>query len=129
MSSDMEKEKNITNRREFVRVKPSEEQPVVVQISEKLIRVRDISAGGIAFDNDGFMESNLYPTKLKLPDQITMESTIIIISIDEQQVCHAKFVKIDPSQSETIHKYVLKRQIEIAREKKVVKSRNWHTRL
>ena len=117
-------------RRKFFRVRPSDRNPVFIQLAEKTIQVINISAGGISFKNHELKEGQVQSVNINLPDRISIESLKIrILSIDESDICHAKFIDIKPSERENIHQYTLKRQVEIARNNKEVKYRNWHTRI
>jgi c-di-GMP-binding flagellar brake protein YcgR len=121
---------NSEEKRNYFRVQPSDKSPVLIQLAEKPIKVIDISAGGIAFKNHNLKESQVLSIKINLPDRITIESAQIkIVSIDENDICHAKFIGIEPHEKKNINQYILKRQIEIAKKKKGEKQRNWHTRI
>ena len=70
------------------------------------------------------------PTKINFPDGTTIESVKIkVLSIDENDICHTEFIEMESSQREMIHKYTLKRQVDIARKNKESKHRNWHTQV
>ncbi len=114
-------------RRKFFRVHPSSGEPVFIQLAEETIQVTDISAGGIAFKNHKLKEGQDQSIKITFPDRIIIESVRIkIVSIDDSDICHAKFIDMKPSEREKIHRYTLKRQVEIARKNKEAKYRNWH---
>jgi c-di-GMP-binding flagellar brake protein YcgR len=118
------------DRRKSFRVQPSNKEEVSIEMAEKTIQVFDISAGGIAFTNQNLKEGQDQSIKINLPDGITIESVKIkIISIDETDICHARFLDIEPSETENIHQYTLKKQVEIARKNKELKYRNWHMRV
>jgi c-di-GMP-binding flagellar brake protein YcgR len=116
-------------QRKYFRVRPSDKDPVIIQLAEKTIQVCDISAGGIGSKNHKLKEGQVQAIKINLPDRTTIESSKIkILSVDENNICHAKFIDMESSEQENIHRYTLKRQVEIAKKNKGVKYCNWHTR-
>ena len=117
-------------RRKSFRVRPSNGESVYIELSGKSSQVFNISAGGIAFKNHKFKVGRDQSIKINLPDGITIESARIkILSVDENDICHAKFIEIEPFECEHIHQYTLKRQVEIARKNKELRYRNWHMRI
>ena len=114
-------------RRKSFRVQPLNKEAVFIELAGKTIQVFDISAGGIAFRNHKLKEGQVQSININLPDRITIESAKIkIVSIDENDICHAKFIEMVSSEEEKVHRYTLERQVEIARKNKEVKYRNWH---
>jgi c-di-GMP-binding flagellar brake protein YcgR len=121
---------NSKDQRKFFRVRPSNREPVFIELTGKNIQVSDISAGGIAFKNHKLKEGQDQSIKINLPDRITIESVKIrILSIDGNNICHTRFIEMESSERDKIHRYTLKRQVEIAKKNKEVKYRNWHTRV
>lgn len=117
-------------RRKSFRVQPLNKEAVFIELAGKTIQVFDISAGGIAFRNHKLKEGQVQSININLPDRITIESVgIKVVFIDENDICHAEFIEIEPSERENIHQYTLKRQVEIARKNKELKCRNWHMRV
>ena len=121
---------NSKDQRKFFRVRPSNREPVFIELTGKNIQVCDISAGGIAFKNHKLKAGQDQSIKINLPDRITIESAKIkILSIDGNNICHTRFIEMKSSERDKIHRYALKRQVEIAKKNKEVKYRNWHTRV
>ncbi len=63
------------DQRKFFRVRPSNREPVFIELTGKNIQVCDISAGGIAFKNHKLKAGQDQSIKINLPDRITIEST------------------------------------------------------
>ena len=121
------------NKRKVFRVCPAEDEPImitfaihsaeadpiVLQLRERQILVKDISAGGLSFKNRGFREKKSYPITFDLPNQNTTISTVLeILCISEDGFCHCRFDGLEEEASDKIHEYVLKRQKKIIGKKK-----------
>ena len=107
------------DRRTFFRVCPSEEEPMVFQFGEKKVRVINISAGGLSFNNNDFSVKETHPVDFDLPGQDSKISTVLeIVGIDQKNICHCRFKGIEEDAVEEIHQYVLIRQKVIMRTKR-----------
>ena len=112
------------DRRASFRVCPSEDEPIVFKSGAKGVKVLDISAGGLSFENSDFVEGDSLVVEFALPGQnMTIAAMLEILSICGQNICHCRFEKIEETAVEEIHQYVLARQKEILNEEKKSKQR------
>ncbi|MBU1341364.1 MAG: PilZ domain-containing protein [Proteobacteria bacterium] len=86
-----------------------------IDFKEKKVWVLNISAGGIAFSNQGFKQFDFDFIKftLDIPNFIGDSSFFAglrILKIDKNDVCHCIFEQCSLEQHELIHKYVLEMQ-------------------
>lgn len=95
------------------RVSPSPENPLVAKIEGKNVLALDISAGGMAFENNHFLEGAVYSAEFTLPGiQETFSVKLEILEIRENKQCRAKFQGLSKRQEDMIHYYALNRQKE-----------------
>lgn len=86
-----------------------------IKFKGKLLDPTNISAGGIAFANQGFnlLDFDYVSFTLHIPNQekeISFFSGLRILQIDEENICHSIFEQCTLDQHELIHKYVLEMQ-------------------
>lgn|GEM_PF-1425056 len=112
-------------RRKWYRIRPSETEPVLLSFEDKALCIRDIGAAGFSFENDNFSIGPQKPSHLNLPESApAIPVHIVIISIDNENICHCEFKTIEEGAVERIHQYVLRRQKEILQEQKIQAKRN-----
>ena len=75
----------------------------------------NISAGGLAFTNQGFSKGDADQIQLNLSfphpsDTATLQAKTRIFHISPDGICHCAFENLTPNQKELIHKYVLEMQ-------------------
>ncbi len=103
------------DQRATYRYQFKENEKLEIQFQGKTVRVIDISAGGMAFKNNGFkpLDFEFIKFRLDIPD-FTGDSTFFaglrIINISETGTCHCLFEQCSLDQHELIHKYVLEMQ-------------------
>jgi hypothetical protein len=81
----------------------------------KEVILLDISARGLAFENQGFQPRDRDAVSVVLEVPHYRGSTLVsaglrILSIDDESVCHCVFEDCPPEQNELLHKYVLEMQ-------------------
>jgi len=103
------------DKREFFRYEFTKNRSLEIQFKEKSITVLNISAGGMAFENNGFVQFDFDFIKfdLDIPDfhgDPTFFAGLRILKIDTNNICHCIFEQCSLEQHELIHKYVLEMQ-------------------
>ncbi len=88
---------------------------ITIIFKEKERDILDISAGGMAFNNDGFQQFDFdyINFTLIIPGFIGDSSIFAglrILKIDDKNICHCIFEQCSLEQHELIHKYVLEMQ-------------------
>jgi len=81
----------------------------------KEVILLDISARGLAFENQGFQPRDRDAVSFVLEVPHYRGNTLVsaglrILSIDDESVCHCVFEDCPPEQNELLHKYVLEMQ-------------------
>jgi c-di-GMP-binding flagellar brake protein YcgR len=94
------------------RVQPLPKQPIAFLFSGKRVNAMDISAGGISFKNNGFLDGKTENIKFKLPgDPRVLEVKLQIVRIiKEKNICCCQFVDMQPDEDDQVARYVLERQ-------------------
>jgi hypothetical protein len=103
------------NQRETFRYVFKKDSCLSMVFKEKPIKVLDISAGGMAFINNGFeqYESDQINLFLEIPNfngNSRFTALVRILNITEKEVCHCIFENLTIDEYEIIHKYVLEMQ-------------------
>ncbi len=107
--------------RNAFRVKPHEDEPVVLQFKEQSVPILDISSGGVAFMGKDFQLNQIYPIRFSLPgvaDEI--QGQLKILRMDDKGTCNARFMSLGKQAQEEIHLYVLERQKYEIRKKQII---------
>lgn len=104
-----------TDKREAYRYKFKKNHGFLISFKETQIRVLDISAGGMSFENNGFaqFDSDFIKFELDIPGfhgDSTFFAGLRILKIDDNNICHCIFEQCSLEQHELIHKYVLEMQ-------------------
>lgn len=95
------------------RVTPSRAQPILLDFGKKSVLAEDISSGGLSFKNIGLQPGSLVSVRFILPvEEVAIKSDLKILRIGKNGICHGKFMNLQESMQDQIHKYVLFRQKE-----------------
>ena len=86
-----------------------------IEFKGEKVRVLNISAGGLAFENKGFkqFDFDLIKFTLDIPNykgDSTFVARLKILEIDKNNICRSIFEQCPIEQHELIHKYVLEMQ-------------------
>jgi hypothetical protein len=86
-----------------------------MNFKQKEVQVINISAGGMAFKNEGFKQYDADHITLVFdmsPDrqEIIFSAQLRILDISDQEICHCIFENCTIQEYEIIHKYVLEMQ-------------------
>tara|TARA_B100000614_G_C14396633_1_gene431987 strand:+ start:66 stop:476 length:411 start_codon:yes stop_codon:yes gene_type:complete len=92
---------------------PGKRLPMVFK--GKPVRVIDLSAGGIAFTNEGFKtnETDTVQLNLKMPNykgNTVFKAVAKVIRVTDKGICHCLFENCRVEDYELLHKYVLEMQ-------------------
>jgi hypothetical protein len=104
-----------TDQRQTYRYTFKKEDAITIVFLQKQVRVINISAGGMAFNNDGFkpFDFDFIKFTLDIPDftgDATFFAGLRILKINSGDICHCIFEQCSLDQHELIHKYVLEMQ-------------------
>jgi len=109
----------IEDRRMSFRISPSNDAPVSFSFGNKSVNVINIGASGLCFKNNGFTQGESHLIELELPGRNTnIAAILMVIEIDDQNVCHCLFKEMHDEAVEEIHQYVLEQQKEYIRKQK-----------
>lgn len=103
------------DKRDAFRYEFKNEPEFKINFKGKLLEPTNISAGGIAFANQGFniLDFDYVNFTLQIPNQakeISFFAGLRILQIDDDNICHSIFEQCTLDQHELIHKYVLEMQ-------------------
>lgn len=101
-------------RASFRYVFRQKDQPAI-RFKDRTVRVYDISAGGIAFENRGFSQYDADEVSLDLQmpgfyGDPVLSARVRILHITANEICHSIFENCSVDEYEMIHKYVLEMQ-------------------
>ena len=111
------------DQRASFRVHPSVKAPVTLFFShdKSTVEVLDIGEGGLAFQNDSFKAGDMQQALFAIPTENVMISTTIeILRVDENNVCHCKFRDLASDAQNAIRRYMLVIQKAELRKKKAM---------
>lgn len=113
------------NRRESFRLDTDTDNPIFGRFGEHRVLMRNISAGGLSFDWEGGRIGDRQAIALSLPGRtgFSLCAQAEIITRSGELTCHCRFVDLDSSMEETIHRYVLHAQIFKLRKQRWERSR------
>jgi len=103
------------DQRQSYRYEFTDDKAIEITFLEKKVSLLNISAGGMAFKNQGFKQFDFDFIKftLNIPN-FTGDNTFFaglrILKISPEGVCHCIFEQCSLDQHELIHKYVLEMQ-------------------
>jgi hypothetical protein len=93
------------------RVVPDKNDPVILQVEGKLLRVVDISAGGVSCISNFLQAGKTYSVRINLPDEYAdVRCGLEVIRQDADQSYHCSFINMDSVNVDRFHRYVLERQ-------------------
>ena len=103
------------DKRKAYRYEFNDSQRLQIQFKDKPIQILNISAGGVAFKNNGFaqLDFDFIKITLDIPNfngDTTFYAGLRILNIDAEDICHCIFEECALEQHELIHKYVLEMQ-------------------
>ncbi len=105
------------NRRGSFRIDLSDAEPVLARIKDKEVKLINIGALGVSFNNLGLKKGETFSTHFNLPRlNIQIDVVLEIIKIDKN-ICRCKFIEISDDSIESIHKYMLLIQKESIKKK------------
>ena len=99
------------DRRDYFRVKPTQNQPVWFRVGERQWRVDDLSAGGLSLDRSGLPLGRHLTGQLILPgyDQ-PLDLTLSIVRSGPDIPTSCSLDEISERRREILHQFVLSRQ-------------------
>lgn len=96
------------DRRNSFRVRPPSTEPIRIAFQGKSVSVKDIGGSGLSFCNNNFKVGDTQSVTLDLPGEaITVCVTMQILEIDQQDVCHSRFLAPNHDAINAIHRYML----------------------
>lgn len=103
------------DQRESFRYEFREDQRLDLFFMQKNVSILNISAGGMAFENQEFeqFDFDFIKFKLDIPNfkgDSTFFAGLRILKIDANNICHCIFEQCSIEQHELIHKFVLEMQ-------------------
>lgn len=104
-----------TDKRDAFRYEFKEGYGLKIKFMGNDIEVLDISAGGLAFKNQGFsqFDADFIRFELQIPNfsgDSSFFAGLRILRIDSNDICHCIFEQCSLEQHELIHKFVLEMQ-------------------
>ena len=97
-------------------VLPDPDDPVILQLDGRLVRVLDISASGVSVPLESVAPGRRYPFSLDLPSaRIPIGGYIDVLPDDAAGFLTGRFVELAPDELDALHHYVLIRQKEAIR--------------
>ena len=103
------------DKRTSFRYQFKDDQGIEIQFKTKRVRLLNISAGGMAFKNNGFKQFDYDFIKftLEIPNfngDNTFFAGLRILTISPEEICHCIFEQCSLDQHELIHRFVLEMQ-------------------
>ena len=106
-------------RRKNVRVFTQSGRPVYLKISDQTAPMVNISAGGLACRCTNAPPGEIVPVELQFPEsEQKIRARAEVLSVDNQGICHCKFIDLPPEATDAIHLFVLGVQKAELRRKK-----------
>lgn len=107
------------DKRQAFRIAPDPNDPIVVSIGGKTVKVYEISSGGISFPDVGLKPKAVYSVSFSLPiTGAIVKAKARVLRVNKKGLCQCRFVALDDKSEDEIHRYVLARQKEILRNRK-----------
>ena len=99
-----------SDRMEY-RVVPDKNDPVILQVEGKLMRVVNISAGGVSCISNFLQAGKTYSVRINLPDEYAdVRCGLEVLHQDADDSYHCSFINMDSVNVDRFHRYVLERQ-------------------
>ena len=104
-------------QRQTFRVHPADDQPIDLVFMGKKTKVLNISAGGMAFENQNFSAGDSEELSMTLPGENRLFSCVVTVlrMDDSNKICFSKFTDVDADSADVLHHYVLARQKQVLR--------------
>jgi hypothetical protein len=107
------------DKRQAFRIAPDPNDPILVHLADKKVKVMEISSGGISFLDQGLKSKAVYPVSFTLPiTGALVKAKLRVLRVNRKGICQCRFVALDEKTENEIHRYVLARQKEILRSRK-----------
>ncbi|MCG8684698.1 MAG: hypothetical protein MI892_07480 [Desulfobacterales bacterium] len=106
---------DVADQRNAFRYVFTDDRQLTMKFKGKTVRVLDISAGGLAFENQGFKkyDADNIVLDLTMPNFVkdpVFSSDLRILHLTENNICHCIFENCSVDRYEMVHKYVLEMQ-------------------
>ena len=102
--------------REAYSVVPDPDDPVILQLDGRLVRVLDISASGLGISSEAVAAGRRYPFSIDLPTaRRPISGYVDVLPETEPGVLRGRFVELSAEELDALHRYVLIRQKEAIR--------------
>ncbi len=103
------------DQREAFRYVFKENRHLPMDFKQKAVKVLDLSAGGMAFKNEGFIQYDVDQITflLNLPNSVgnlKFTAQLRILNINNKGICHCIFENCTIEEYEMIHKFVFEMQ-------------------
>lgn len=111
------------DQRTSFRVRPSEDAPLTLFFCHNgtTVEVLNIGEGGLAFQSDSFKTGDMQQVLFTIPTEDAMvSSTIQVLRVDENNLCHCEFRDLAGDAQNAIHRYMLVIQKEELGKKKAM---------
>lgn len=97
-------------------VVPDPDDPIILQIDGRLMRVLDISASGFTLPADVIANGRRYPFSLDLPTAgRPIGGYVDILPAEDEESLHCRFVNLLAEEQDALHQYALIRQKDAIR--------------
>ena len=97
-------------------VVPDPDDPIILQIDSRLMRVLDISASGFTLPADVISNGRRYPFSMDLPTASrSIGGYVDILPSEPGEPLHCRFVKLLAEELDALHQYALIRQKQAIR--------------
>jgi len=108
--------KFVSSGRTAYPVVPDPDDPVILQMDGRLIRVLDISASGFTLAGDAITSARRYPFSLDLPTaKQAIGGYVDVLPMTSDEPLQCQYVNLLPEEIEALHHYVLVRQKQAIR--------------
>lgn len=97
-------------------VVPDPDDPIILQIDGRLMRVLDISASGFTLPADVIASGRRYPFSMDLPtDNRSIGGYVDILPAGDDELLQCRFINLLPEEQDALHHYALIRQKDAIR--------------
>jgi len=97
-------------------VVPDPDDPIILQIDGKLMRVLDISASGFTLPCDAIVSGRRYPFAMDLPTAgRSIGGYVDILPADKDEPLQCRFINLLGEEQDALHHYALIRQKQAIR--------------
>jgi len=97
-------------------VVPDPDDPIILQLDGRLVRVLDISAVGLSLPPNAVAPGRRYPFNLDLPTgAVPLAGYVDVLPSSEGEMLRGRFVDLTVDELDALHHYALVRQKEAIR--------------